>query len=142
MATSAQLLKAQEAGAEIRITIAGQPEGGIVEYSPRHKGDRKPWVYQSGRYVTEGHRYAAKDVAAVTAPVTEAVEEAPKAVTQEMIDSLETLRNLDKAASPLVAARYALRTLYAAGVFAHIDAAADAKEARRETIRRAVGLKF
>ena len=122
MATSAQLLKAQEAGAEVRTTIAGQPEGGLVEYSPRYKGDRKPWVYQSGRYVTEGRRYSAKDVAAVTAPVADVVEEAPKAVTPEVIEALATLRNTKlNHYGPLWDA---VNVLDNAGVFAAIDAAA------------------
>lgn len=125
MATSKELLKAQEAGAVIRITIAGQPEGGIVEYSPRHKGDRLAWVYADG---SDACRYAAKDVAAVTAPVVEespAVEAAP-VVTQEMIDALATLR--EPTAIDSDRTRRALRTLFAAGVFAHIDAA-DVKQA-------------
>lgn len=138
MATSKELLKAQEAGAEIRITIAGQPDGGIVEYSPRHKGDRLAWVYADG---SDACRYAAKDVAAVTeqnrilaqnaieafdlGEESPAVEAAP-VVTQEMIDALATLR--DTRLNHYGPLWRALRTLYAAGVFAHIDAAADAKQ--------------
>lgn len=108
MATSAQLLKAQEAGAEIRITIAGQPER-----------------------------------------ETPAVKAGP-VVTQEMIDALALLRTTAPAMPSEI--RSALRTLFTSGVFAHIDAAAvkeapkniaaRAKEARRESIQRAVGLKF
>lgn len=176
MATSAQLLKAQEAGAEIRITIAGQPEGGIVEYSPRHKGDRKAWAYTDNTGMVI--RYAAKDVAAVTAPAVKEESVTEVKVTQEMIDALATLREV---AAYSVDMRSAFRTLYVAGVFAAIDAAdakpeqaskcicpegevhhwntcpeypdnrlyygakniaARAKEARREALQRAVGLKF
>lgn len=48
MATTSELLKEQRAGAEILHN------GAPVEYAPRQKGDRQPWIYSG-----DGARYTA-----------------------------------------------------------------------------------
>lgn len=58
MATSKELLKAIENGAEIRVGTTGK----LVEYSPRYKGDRLAWTYKENTTV---YRYAAKECVAV-----------------------------------------------------------------------------
>lgn len=63
MATSKELLTLQEQGAQIRILVGGEPTGGLVEYSPRYKGDRSPWVKVEN---TTRYRYTAKECGAVT----------------------------------------------------------------------------
>lgn len=77
MATSKELLKSQENGAEIRITIYGEPTGGLVQYAPRHKGDRHAWVYTASD--GKEYRYQARDCSAAPAPV---VEETPEPVAE------------------------------------------------------------
>ena len=72
MATSKELLKDTANGAEVRISF---PSGGhghtSLEYSPRHKGDREPWVKAEGHHV---YRYTAARCVAVwpEAPTAEA----------------------------------------------------------------------
>lgn len=47
MATTAQLLKAKQNGAEIQLTESGAP----VTYIARYKYDREPWCWQAdGRW--------------------------------------------------------------------------------------------
>lgn len=126
MATSKELLKAIEEGKEIRITFGGEPTGGLVEYSPRYKGDRKAWTYTDSTGMDI--RYAAKDVAAVTpAPVVEetsAAEPTKPVVTPQMVQALTDLRTALAISGSVNQAvvRRALQTLMTAGVFAEIDA--------------------
>src|SRR3990172_2927616 len=69
MATTKELLKAQDNGAQIHTEDASGGIGGPVEYSPRYKGDRQPWVQHEGR---NWYRYTAARCIAVD-PVTEDV---------------------------------------------------------------------
>lgn len=122
MATSAELLKAIETGAEIRITIAGEPTGGLVKYSPRYKGDKKPWAYPEGRHI---YRYMARECDAVTpaagtAEEEENVTEIKTEVTSEMIVALAKLREHAGYYSDI---RGSFELLDNAGVFAAIDEA-------------------
>lgn len=63
MATSAELLKAIKGGAEVRIVFSSGDHGHTaLEYSPRYKGDRQPWVKHVGG---GAERYSAGQCVAV-----------------------------------------------------------------------------
>lgn len=75
MATSAELLKAIKGGAEVRIVFSSGDHGHTaLEYSPRYKGDRQPWVKHVG---SEAERYSAGQCAAVYPKVAIEQETAP-----------------------------------------------------------------
>jgi hypothetical protein len=73
MATSAELIKARDNGAQILHNDTP------VEYSPRYKGDRSPWAYRENTTV---YRYMARECVAVyPAPVeTPAPKPTPRAL--------------------------------------------------------------
>lgn len=128
MATNLELVKAIEEGMEIRITMGPDTYGEVVEYAPRRKGDRQPWVLRSG--ATTFH-FAADEVAAVAPAATDEVpflqEETPAApVTPEMIRALQTLRDVARRDMAEIKVVAAFNVLDDAGVFAAIDRAAQA----------------
>lgn len=91
MATSKELIKAQDNGAEIRVQNAS---GSKVEYAPRVKGDRSPWVYREG---TAWYRYTAARCVAVTPKLEPVVDEAPAVLAsnaQAAMDGVSKVRNL------------------------------------------------
>lgn len=115
MNTTALLLKAQKNGLEIWTGDNCGNVGGRVEYSPRYKGDRKPWLYIGADGVG---RFAASDCVAIP-PVLEApvVEDTTKEdAAAEVLKAVRVLLNPEHND---IFIQWAIDTLASAGIVVH-----------------------